>query len=106
MTNVPAALRPLQQQFVAARNERIAEIRRLAEQALTDTTALDQLRMAFHKLAGSAGLLGFPKSGVIARETEHLISDSHQIPPKLSEAIDQFTQMIEEEVSALDQQLS
>ncbi|MFN0205703.1 MAG: diguanylate cyclase, partial [Planctomycetota bacterium] len=42
----------------------------------------------------------------IARETEHLISDSHQIPPKLSEAIDQFTQMIEEEVSALDQQLS
>jgi diguanylate cyclase (GGDEF)-like protein len=103
MGSVPAALRPLQQQFLASRNERIAELKRLSALSLTDARALDPLRVAFHKLAGSAGLLGFPASGLIARKAEHLLDHATAPPAELDGVIAELIKMVEEEASVVDQ---
>ncbi|MBI3819342.1 MAG: diguanylate cyclase [Planctomycetes bacterium] len=99
--SVPPALQQLQQDFASARTQRVAELRRLYSEAGSDARALDQLRVAFHKLAGSAGLLGFPKSGTIARESERLLSNVTTIPAELPALLDKLTESFENEAVAL-----
>lgn len=99
--SIPPALRQLQQDFAAARCERVAELKRLYSDAQSDAKALDQLRVALHKLAGSAGLLGFPKSGAVAHESERLVSGATKIPAELPDLLDKLTKTFEEEAVAL-----
>lgn len=101
LNSLPPALRQLQQEFAAARGQRVGELRRLFVSAQNQPAEIDSLRTAFHKLAGSAGLLGFPKSGNIARDAEKLLSVATVELSEIGTILDNLTKTFEEEAVAL-----
>lgn len=67
------ALIRLRLEYLADSTQRIAELRALHERARNgDAAALDDLRRALHKLAGSGGSYGFPDVSEKGREGERL----------------------------------
>lgn len=66
-------MRGLRRDYLAGAPERVAELRALLgalEQG--DVAALDALRRAFHKLAGSGGSYGFQAVSTAGRAGEHI----------------------------------
>ncbi len=99
----------VRRQFSEGSNRRIAEIRTLATRVRTenDGAALDELHGALHKLAGSAGIFGFVRTGEIARECELRIAVALRspivgLPEGLAQALDRLAFAIREEAHALD----
>lgn len=102
--SLPSALRPLQNDFVAARGERVAEMRRLLAAAQQDNTSVDPLRLALHKFAGSAGMLGFPKSRGVAREAEQFLLNNNSVGPGLVELLERLAETLDAESGTVLQQ--
>lgn len=103
------ALIALRRKFAAGRGEKIAEVCMLLARASDKRTAdgLRELRSALHKLAGSAPMFGFPRSGEVARECEHLLDaaldqPSPRVPDRLPGIVSRLAQMLDEEGRALD----
>jgi diguanylate cyclase (GGDEF)-like protein len=105
---VPPPLQELQRRFAEGRADRMAELHRLLARAAAanDAAALADLRSALHRIAGSAGLFGFPKSGTIAREGERLLdkvigATNPTIPEVLPDVLGRLTNCFEEEAERL-----
>jgi chemotaxis protein histidine kinase CheA len=72
-----AKLAALRRDYLAEAGQRVAELQDLhARLAGGERGALDGLRRAFHRLAGSGGSYGFPEVSRVSREGEHL---AHQV---------------------------
>ena len=66
-------MRNLRREYLKGAPERVAELRSLlAKLNSGDPGALDGLRRAFHKLAGSGGSYGFAAVSTASRAAEHL----------------------------------
>lgn len=106
---VPDLLHELRRQFAEGRVERVVELRRLLARAASpdETSALTDLRGAFHRLAGSAGVFGFTESGRLAKSAETLLDaalrePNPNIPEGLAEMLERLTRMLEQEAACLD----
>ncbi|HKE00402.1 MAG TPA: response regulator, partial [Planctomycetota bacterium] len=102
------ALEALKRDFASRRGDRVRELRELLQKAgdSAERDALRQLRTALHKLAGSAGILGFPATGELAREGERAIdreldSSSASIPASVPDLVDRISRSFESEAGVL-----
>ena len=66
-------MRTLRREYLQGAPQRVAELRSLLERVgAQDAGALDELRRAVHKLAGSGGSYGFEVVSTTSRAAEHL----------------------------------
>jgi HPt (histidine-containing phosphotransfer) domain-containing protein len=71
---VEEAFRVIQREYMAEMPDRLRQLRaRSLEFRAGDPAATGALRMALHRLAGSAGSYGFPAASAVARELERWI---------------------------------
>ncbi len=73
MSELDAVMAPLRQRFVARAGEDLAKLRaHLAGDALSP----ESLRALVHRLAGSAGLFGFPAISALAGELDLRLAEN------------------------------
>jgi diguanylate cyclase (GGDEF)-like protein len=105
---VSSPLDTLKQEFAARRAERLSELRALLERAEQQDggEGVRELRAAFHKLAGSAGIFGFPRSGEIAREGEQILEravdeNGSRLPGAIAAVVGRLVRSLDEEAGVL-----
>ncbi len=98
-------MRNLRREYLKGAPERIRELRTLLGAVQhSETGAVDGLRRAFHKLAGSGGSYGFERISTTSRAGEHLALAVLERTGGKAEAVDAaaLTDSVEAVVRALD----